>query len=128
MIVPDVNSIKLKFPEFASVAPAAIELAIEEAVVCCGGGDWINDANQTLALMYYTAHLLEVQRVRAQSAGGQLIKSERIGELAMTYEVPQQPTLTDVTDLNSTTYGVRYLGLVARNIPAVLVVGSAVRM
>jgi Protein of unknown function (DUF4054) len=126
MIVPSASNMKFKFPEFNTVDDASIEFAIEEAVVVCGNGDWIDDANQTLALMYYAAHLLMVSIMRAQSGTGQVVSSERTPELSITYAVPQQPSLNEPIDLTMTIYGVRYLGLVARNFPAVLTVNCAV--
>jgi hypothetical protein len=130
MIVPSATNIKFKFPEFNIVDDATIEFAIEEAVIACGGdGNWIDEANQTLAIMYYTAHLLMVSIQRAQSAAGQVVSSERVGELSVTYAVPQmsQPSESAI-DLTMTPYGVRFLGLVRSNFPAVLTVGSAVGM
>ena len=125
MIVPSASNIKFKFPEFNSVDDGTIEFAVEEAVVACGNGDWIDDANQTLALMYYTAHLLQVSIMRASSGTGQVITSERTPELSVTYAAAPQLSSDYAVDLTTTFYGVRYLGLVNRNFPAVLVVGSA---
>jgi uncharacterized protein DUF4054 len=127
MIVPSATNMKFKFPEFRTVDDASIEFAIEEAAVVCGGqGNWLDDANQTLAMMYYAAHLLQVSILRAGSGSGQVISSERTPELSVTYAVPEQPSLDKPIDLTMTIYGVRFLGLVTRNFPAVLTVGSAV--
>ena len=134
MIVPSAINMKFKFPEFNTVEDASIEFAIEEAVVACGDpnsdhGEWIDEANQTLAIAYYAAHLLMVSIQRAQSAAGQVVSSERVGELSVAYAVPQmsQPTESAI-DLTMTPYGVRFIGLVRSNFPAVLTVGSAVSM
>jgi len=117
---------KFKFPEFRNVDDGTVEFAIEEAVVTCGGeGHWIDDANQTLAMMYYAAHLLQVSIMRAGSGTGQIISSERTPELSVTYAVPNMNAPIDFT---MTIYGERFLGLVRKNFPAILTVGSATAM
>lgn len=127
MIIPTSTSIKFKFSEFSNIDDASVELAIEEACVMCSGGDWIDDANQSLGIIYLTGHLLMVSLQRAQSASGQVVQSERVGELSVTYVTPPQPGATDTAiDYAMTPYGVRYLGLVRANFPAILNVGSAV--
>ncbi len=126
MIVPTVTNMKFKFPEFRNVDDGTVEFAIEEAVVTCGGeGHWIDDANQTLAMMYYAAHLLQVSIMRAGSGTGQIISSERTPELSVTYAVPNMNAPIDFT---MTIYGERFLGLVRKNFPAILTVGSATAM
>lgn len=123
MVVPSAANMKFKFPEFVQVDDTTIEFAVEEASVAVGQGDWINDANLTLALMYYAAHILMVSISRAESATGQMIKSESIGgEIAVTYESIQQPSDKNPDDLTTTPYGVRYLRLLKQNMPAVIVV------
>lgn len=137
MIVPSATNIKFKFPEFITVDDSSVEFAVEEAVVACGSmtnsagdsGTWIDEANQTLAIMYYAAHLLMISIQRAQSAAGQVVSSERVGELSVTYAVPQMPQASDsAIDFTMTPYGVKFLGLVRSNFPAVLTVNSAVAM
>ena len=133
MPVPSVDSIKYKFgPSFANVDNASIQFAIEEAVVECGlegtFGEfgWVDDANYTLAVMYYAAHLMQVSIMRAQSATGQVITSERTPELSVTYAQPGFPTMDRPVDLTMTIYGVRFLQLCEKNFPPVAVCGSAV--
>ena len=129
MIVPSASNIKFKFPEFSSIDDPTVEFAVEEACVMCSGGDWIDASNEALAIMYLAGHLLMVSLQRAQSATGQLVASERVGELSVTYVTPPQPTATDTAvDLTLTPYGIRYLGLVRANFPAILTVNSAVGM
>lgn len=126
MSVPTAQSLKYKFsPAFNAVDDASIELAIEEAVVTCGGGDWVDDANQTLGIMYYAAHLIQVAIMRGESGTGQLVSSERTPDLSVTYSVPDPNSPIDFT---MTIYGERWLGLVRKNFPAILVVNSAVKM
>jgi hypothetical protein len=126
--VPSATNMKFKFPEFRVVDDTSIEFAIEEAVVACGSDDWIDDANQTLGLMYYAAHLLQVSLERAKSGSGQIVTSERTPELSVSYASPPQSAAGEITDLSTTRYGIRFRELVQKNFPAILTVGSAVRM
>jgi len=128
MTIPSATNMKFKFPQFVSIDDATIEFAIEEAVVACQGGDWIDDANQTLAIMYYTAHLMQVSIMRAQTGTGQVVESESTPELKVTYKTPDMPAFHQPIDMTMTEFGVRYLGLVRSNFPSVLTVGSAIRM
>lgn len=131
MTIPSASNLKFKFPAFINVSDGEVELAIEEAVVTCNGwgaddaSGWIDDANLTLGIMYYAAHILQVAIMRAGSGTGQIISSERIGELSVAYSVPNQNMPIDFT---MTIYGERFLGLVRKNFPAVLTVGSAIGM
>jgi hypothetical protein len=132
MTVPSSMNMKFKFPEFTDIADTSIEFAIEEAVVAndgkaiANGGEWISDAEQTLAVMYYAAHLMQMSIMRAASGTGQIITSDRIGELSISYGGSANPG--GPSDFKMTTYGTKYLDIVRRNFPAVLTVNSAVRM
>jgi hypothetical protein len=125
MTVPTAINIKFKFPDFVGVDNGVIEFAIEEAVIACNSTRWVDDANQTLATMYYTAHLLQVSLMRAASGTGQLITSERAPDLSITYSGIEQIGKSD-SDFNTTQYGIRYLDLVEKNFPAVMVANSPV--
>ena len=128
MPVPNSINMKFKFPEFSAVDDASIGFAIEEAVVNVGGDStyWLDDANYTLALMYYAAHLLMMSILVSQQGAGKLIISERTPDLSRTYAVPQLPKPEDPVDLTMTVYGVRYVNLARRNFPGVAVANSAV--
>ena len=130
MTVPSSMNMKFKFPEFRNADDGSIEFAIEEGVVACGSvrGEWADEANHTLAVMYYAAHLLMISMQRVQSGTGQVIVSESTPELSRSYASPPQASISEPIDLTMTHYGVRFLGLVQKNFPAVLTVGSAVRM
>ncbi len=128
-VVPSATNMKFKFPEFNTLDDATVEFAVEEANVAAGGyGAWIDDSNQTLAIMYYAAHLLMVSIQRAQSGGAGIVTSQKTPELAVSFAVPPQPSYDKPYDLSTTFYGVRFLGLVSKNFPAILTVGSAVAM
>jgi hypothetical protein len=124
---------KMRFPHFIQVDDASIEFAIEEATIACGttaaqnNSDWIDDYNLTLAIQYYTAHILELSLQRSGTGTGFFKTSEHTPELSVTYSAPPWPDPSKPIDLTQTIYGVRFLGLVRKNFPAVLVVNSAVR-
>lgn len=114
--VPTATSMKLKFPEFASQSDTAIEFAIEEAALEVDES-WV-PAYATLAIMYLAAHHLMVTISREQSGTGQLIKSETMDGMTITYDSSNlRPVAGDYT---TTPYGSRYLDLLNKNVPAVL--------
>ena len=122
MIVPTAVNLKMKFPEFAIVPDASAEFAIEEA------SRWVDDSwlpnDQTLAILYLAAHLLMVSIIRAQSATGQIITSERMGEISVTYLtsslLPSQTHFS--SDLLTTLYGTRYLEMAHVNVPPIAII------
>ena len=127
MTRPTAVNMKFKFPAFRNIDNGTIEFAIEEAMTSIGNADWIDDANQTLALMYYSGHLLQVAIMRGATPTGQLLTSERAPDLGVSYSTPQQSRGEDY-DYSMTWYGIRYNKLRDSNFPAVLVAGSAVQM
>ncbi len=115
------HTIKMKFPEFVGAADdATIELAIEEARVQVDSS-WL-PSNIDLATEYFAAHRLMVTISRIESASGQMVKSETVGPLSITYATPNQPTELLISDLTTTPYGVRFLELCEHNFPGVLVI------
>ncbi len=63
-----------------------------------------------------------VSQMRAQAANGQIVQSERMGEMSITYATYPQPLPTDAMDLRTTLYGLRYLELAHINFPAIAVI------
>lgn len=120
MIVPTASNVKFKFPEFASVADSDVEFAIEEASRNVDDS-WL-EGDRTLALMYLTGHYLAQSLQRAASATGQKIRSERVGDMSITYENPTEPTNVDQNDLYTTMYGRRYMELAHINFPGIAVI------
>jgi hypothetical protein len=116
--VPTATSLKLKFPEFAGVPDATVEFAIEEAQMQVDGS-WIDDANATLGLLYVSAHHLMVTISRQESGTGLLVRSESFAGMSVSYDTEQQ-SKPDPGDYTSTPYGSRYLELVGRNKPPIL--------
>ena len=120
-LVPTALSMKLKFPEFSSLADGTIEFAIEEAgnSVTDDSG-WTSDRDQTLAYMYLAAHFLMVSLSRSQSGTGQRISSESMDGMSFSYMKEDNPP--DLGDYTTTPYGSRYLDLVSLNFPAIAVI------
>lgn len=114
--IPTASAVKLKFPEFAAVPDATVEFAIEEATL--GVDDTWLPSYGTVALMYLAGHHLMVSISRAESGTGQMIKSESMGGMSITYDITT--TQPDPGDYTTTPYGSRYLDLLKGNVPAVL--------
>jgi hypothetical protein len=113
--VPTAASIKLRFKEFADVDDPVIEFAIEEARTEVDDG-WTAQAD--IALVYLVAHYVASANQNASSGGdgdGGTIASESIGRLSITYARTAQSTSADATDKESTSYGRRYLEILAAN-------------
>lgn len=114
------TSIKLRFPEFAEEQDSFIEFAIEEANRLVDH-TW-DSTDQDLALSYLTAHYMMVSISRRESATGEIVQSERVGEISVTYATRQQPTLATYDDFSTTPYGSRYLELARLNFPPIAAV------
>jgi hypothetical protein len=121
MIVPTATNLKLKFPEFATLDDATVEFAIEEAALFVDDS-WLVDT-QTLGILYLAAHRLMISQMAAMSATGQIVQSERMGEMSVTYaQVPQASAAVDVSDFSITWYGRRYMELAHINNPPIAVI------
>lgn len=116
--VPTATSLKLKFSEFAAVPDATVEFAIEEAQLDVDES-WINDAQASLGILYLAAHHIMVTLARQESGTGLLVRSESFAGMSITYDTDQQ-SKPDPGDYTSTPYGSRYLELVGRNQPPIL--------
>ena len=128
MTMPSATTFKMKFPAFVGTDDGQIEFALEEAGVACGkfgDGNWIDDANQTLAVYYYAAHQLQVALMRASSGTGQIISSERVPDMSITYAVPSQDK---PIDFNMTIYGQKFDELARRNFSHAFVVNCGVKV
>jgi hypothetical protein len=120
MIVPTATNIKMKFPEFKIIDDPTIEFAIEEAQRSVDD-TWIA-GDQTLALMYLAAHYIEVGIQRSASTAGEVLESERVGPISMTYKTPEIPTPASPSDYMTTPYGTRFFELLQRSFPAVAII------
>jgi hypothetical protein len=118
--VPTATSLKLKFPEFNSVADGVVEFAIEEAQLEVDDS-WIDDAHSSLGILYLAAHHLMVTLARGESGTGLLVKSESFAGMSVSYDTEQQ-SKPDPGDYTSTPYGSRFLELVAKNQPPIMLI------
>jgi hypothetical protein len=120
MIVPTAINLKMKFPEFQGIADAQVEFAIEEASLFVDDS-WLPDT-QTLGILYLAAHYLMVEIMRAQSATGQVITSERMGEMSVTYAGMQPFTEATSSDWMTTLYGMRFREFAHINNPPIAII------
>ena len=116
-----VLSMRLKFPEFSDVSDAELQNDIDEAFRGVDADIWL-PGDFDLAWMYLAAHYRMVTISRTASASGQLVSSERIGEISITYKTPELPQVESSSDLTTTPYGVRYLEYCHLNFPPVAVI------
>jgi len=114
-------AVKMRFPAFRGTEDALIEFAIEEASIQCN--------KKTLGsfylpcLLYLTAHILTRALQTAQGGVGMPLRSVSVGgEISYTYAVPDQPKLSDASDLATTAYGMRFLEYVSLAVPAVAII------
>lgn len=121
MIVPAAQNLKLIFPEFAQTPDAVVEFAIEEASQFVDDS-WIVDT-QTIAITYLAAHFLMIRQMTAQSATGQIVQSERMGEMSVTYaNIPQLLGPVEIGDYEITPYGRKYMEYARINNPGIAVI------
>lgn len=130
-----VNEFKARFPEFAAVSNALIQLILEEAIPMAGTS-WV-ERDRKPAIMYYTAHLLalqgEPQRTAAGSGGaGQSaltgpMKRRRVGDVEVEYAGSGSSSggsgmgPGDMA-LSSTPYGRQYIAIRNRNFAGIMAV------
>jgi len=117
-VIPTSTSMKLKFPEFADVADATIEFAIEEAAMAFPEpNDWTSGGD--FAIMYYAAHIIAAGQAAANSfsggSGGE-IASETIGRISISYKTSAASNAEATFDnLASSSYGRRYIEMRGMN-------------
>lgn len=102
------NDIKDHFAEFEDLSDTVINRWLEQAERRVNRTQWGNKADD--ATLWLTAHLLKLHLTLAcgvQPAPGPLT-SQRVGDLAVTYKVPDRMAQTF---LASTAYGQYYLTL-----------------
>jgi len=120
MIIPTATNLKAVFPEFADQPDAAVEFAIEQASRNVDDS-WL-EKDRTLALLFLSAHYLMVGIQRSQSATGQIVTGERMGEMSVNYGSIPGPGPNAMSDLDATLYGIRFKELANINFPSVAVI------
>lgn len=122
-VPPTPADFKTRFPAFASVADATIQLLLDEAALMVDD-TWVSQADFTLGRMLYAAHYLTLDGAAtggSSSTEAQLLgfQSIRMGPLELTRFKGSDAS---AGSWGSTSYGTRFLELVRRNSPAVAVV------
>jgi len=123
MAVPSVDDFRERFPEFASTDDEVIELAINDASTEVDEDIW-RASDYGPGVLFLAAHFLVAasqQSTFITSSGGEpAIKSESIGRLSTTYG--DSVTSGSSEGMSSTEYGSRYMRLLRRNAPRILIV------
>lgn len=128
--LPTPDDIQTRYPVFAAIDDALIQLFINEAAL------WVDtswfESDYTTAITYLTAHFMASEGLLLSASGGSSagavsgpIKSERLGDAAISYSDRGATggwTGTDA-DLATTPYGQRFLALRNANHPAILTTG-----
>lgn len=132
-IDPTAAEFKAKFPTFAAVADATINLAIGEANASVDT-TWV-EADYQPAIMYLAAHIMTIDGVVIAGAGlgegagiinAGLVSSMKVGDVQVALGGgsggASGAALQAKSGLRATPYGQRYLELLRRNQPAILLV------
>lgn len=120
--VPTVADFRLRFPEFARVSSARIQLFLDDAARIVGT-DWI-EGDYTLGVLYHAAFNLERGNAAARATKGNLpgpVRSQSMDGMSQTYELGFGSG-GSVSLYNANSYGVRFLELARANTPRVLLV------
>lgn len=106
----DPASFKIRFPEFAAVADASVQIAIDDAVVMLNTAFW--GVKYDLGLYYLSAHYLTLsQKSEAGSSSSNSPISARSVDGASVSYATYTPGNNSDAYLSSTQYGQRYLAL-----------------
>jgi hypothetical protein len=144
---PTMEEMRARFPEFANIPDAQVQIAIDDAS-CWADASWLSNGcpNCTTAIAFLAAHYLAMGLFAADAlpetlppsepggpvivAGGQ-VTSLRFESMGVSFSAPQiggggggagGTGVGDRFDWGATPYGQRYIELLKVNKPAVLVV------
>ena len=118
--LPDVNSMRTRFPEFSSVSESTIGFAIEEAAKSVDE-TWL-EQDQITAISLLAAHLIS-EAAATSGTDGRIVQSESIGPISVSYAQPLirgAASGLSLSSLNSTTYGKRFASMLRKNFPPVI--------
>ncbi len=117
---PTADDFRLKFPEFEDLPDVQIDALIAEASRSVDEtwteGDFAN------AVLYLAAHFNQAATDALDTPGGQSIVAEHFGPISVSYGRAQVSGKDNPSIYDSTEYGRRFLSLLKKNIPAVLVI------
>lgn len=139
-IFPTVDDFRAKFPEFADLDDETIQTLLDEAGR--NVDETWTEGDYTNAILYLAAHYHQLSLMAANESGGtgtgedasgvpagSMITSEHIGPIAVSYGKSTSATSAGSSGsgaypspFGTTIYGQRYLDLLKKNIPAVLVI------
>jgi Protein of unknown function (DUF4054) len=131
-IFPTVDDFRAKFPEFADLDDAYIQVLLDDAGRAVDQ-TW-TEGDYTNAILFLAAHYHELDLMASAGSdapaegvpAGQTITAEHIGPISVTYGKANggasSSTGAHASSLDSTVYGQRYQDLLIKNIPAVLVI------
>ncbi|QIG73250.1 putative structural protein [Rhizobium phage RHph_N17] len=122
---PTPAEFKTRFPVFASVDDATVQMILDEAVAEVGE-TWI-EAYRTPGVLYLAAHLLASQGLgySAGSGGAAVtgaIKRRKVGDVETEFAGVAGGGNGDFYGYASTIYGQQFMRLLRKNFPAVAVV------
>ena len=115
-----------RFPEFANVPLATIQMIIAEAVARVGP-TWVTQ-DRTPAVLYLVAHLIASQGAGGSSAGGGgvavtgALKRRKVGDVEVEFAGQGQVGSGALDDYKTTSYGRQFLRYMRLSFPAVAVV------
>lgn len=125
---PTAADLKARFPEFASVADATLELILAEAIGQVGE-TWI-ERDRRPAQLYLAAHMLTMEgepartQTGAGGAGTGAIASRSVGDVSVTFGPRGSGVIASGATLgfSDTTYGQQFLRLLRLNFPPIAVI------
>lgn len=108
----NVVAFKSFFPQLAGIDDGVLQTAIDEASLYVDDS-WGTDA--TVAIYYLAAHFASVGQAAA-ATGGQVVTSEHIGQISVSYAATSASSSTSgYPSLSTTPYGLMFLNLMGRN-------------
>lgn len=117
----NVVAFKSMFPGLATADDATLQAALDEAALYV---DETWGADMVAATFYLGAHFVSVAQTMA-STGGQLVTSERIGQISVSYAALSSPASSKTggyPSLSATPYGLMFLSLMRRNSAGIAIV------
>lgn len=123
---PNAAALKARFPEFAAVPDAIINLILAEAEAQVGEC-WI-ERDRSPATLYLAAHMLAMEGEPGRSAGATggatsgPVKRRKVGDVETEFAGFSGGGGGAATGYAASAYGQRYLDLLRKNFPAVAVV------
>ncbi|AGC35706.1 virion structural protein [Rhizobium phage RHEph06] len=122
---PTPAEFKIRFPQFASVDDATVQMILDEAVAEVGE-TWI-EAYRTPGVLYLAAHLLASQGLGYSAGGGGAavtgaVKRRKVGDVETEFAGVAGGSSGDLSGYGTTVFGQQFLRLQRKNFPAVAVV------